>query len=99
MINELTRLSLSLGGSWGSVGLGGDGGPLAFGGGDDSFFASLIGAGSALGVCFSTVSFSLEGNGCSDGATCAAASTDLEITATLTPGSTLSPSFAKSYNQ
>lgn len=95
---ELTRLSLSLGGSWGSVGLGGEGGgALALGGGDGPFFASLTEAVSALEVCFSTLSSFLEGAGCSDGATCGAPSPDLEMAAILTPGSTVSPSFANNY--
>lgn len=100
-IIKLTRLSLSFGGSWGSVGLGGGGSPLDLGGGGDgSFFASLIGAVSGLGA---TCSFSLEGDGWlagfSDGAAFGAPSPDLEMAATLMPGSTVSPSFAKSYYQ
>lgn len=91
----LTLLSLSLGGSTGSVaeGLGGGGaGALGF---------SLGGGVSDLGFGLSTASFSVgEGSGdallgiFSDGATCVTPSPDFEITAILVPGSTTSPSLA-----
>lgn len=96
-----TRLSLSLGGSCGSVAdrLGGGGG-----GGLGAFGFSGAGAASALGFRFSST-FSAGGGGgaafspaLSDGATCVAPSPDLEITAILVPGSTVSPSLATNYN-
>lgn len=68
IILKLTRLSLSLGGSWGSeaVALGGGGvGEGAFGlgfEGDGSLAVSLTGAGSALGL-FSALFSSLGGDG------------------------------------
>lgn len=63
---KLTRLSLSLGGSWGSeaVCFGGGEGPFALGcDGDGSLIFSLIGAVSALGICFSALSFCSGGGG------------------------------------
>lgn len=91
----LTLLSLSFGGSWGSVAEGLEGGTE----GDLGF--SLGGVVSALGICFSTFSFSA-GAGSdaallgafSDGATCVTPSPDFEMIAILVPGSTVSPSLA-----
>lgn len=89
---RLTRLSLSLGGSWGSEG-------EALGGGRDGVFGfSLMGA-STFGICLLIFSF-LAGDVVSlptfssDGATWVSAGADLEITATFVPGVTVSPSLA-----
>lgn len=90
----LTRLSLSLGGSCGSLGeLCGAG---AFG------FSVLVV--STLGAFFSSGSLTFwVGLGAgfsgavSDGATWVVASADLEMIAILWPGSTVSPSLARSY--
>lgn len=78
---------------------GGGGGEGAFGlgcGGDGSLAVSLTGAGSALGL-FSALFPSLEGDGLV--AVSVAPSSDFEMAAILTPGSTVSPSLAKSYYQ
>lgn len=89
----LTRLSLSFGGSWGSVaeGLGEGGGlPLGFSttGVGFSFFSSTGGVGGEAGF---SDGFS------SEGATCVTPSPDFDIIATLVPGSTVSPSLATNY--
>lgn len=96
---KLTLLSLSLGGSWGSFT--GDLGGCAVTDGALGF--SLEGGGGAFGVSSVTFGFStLDGSGVdlvgsfSDGATCVTPSPDFEITATLLPGWTTSPSFATS---
>lgn len=102
MNNKFTRLSLSLGGSTGSVGLGGGGSPLDLGcGGDGSFFASFTGAVSAFGggVGDGWLTAFSDGAAFSEGAAFGAPSPDFEMAATLMPGSTVSPSLAKSYYQ
>lgn len=91
----LTRLSLSLGGSWGSVGeLNVAGGGLGF---------SLAGWVSTLGAFFSSLTFWVGWGAAfsgvvSDGATWVA-SADLEMIAILLPGSTVSPSLARNCKQ
>lgn len=90
----LTRLSLSLGGSCGSVG--------ECRGGEGALDFSAIGAASTL-VAFVSCLIFWVGWGAgfsdtlSDGATWVVASADLEIIATLLPGSTVSPSLARSW--
>lgn len=93
---RLTLLSLSLGGSWGSIaeGLGGAGeGTLGF---------SILDT-SAFDVCLSATSFSAGGEGRTtssafflDGAFDVLLP-DFEMTATLVPGTTVSPSLATNY--
>lgn len=91
----LTLLSLSLGGSWGSVAE-----DLGGGGGDGALGFSLGGGVSILGFCSSTFSSLLDGTEVtllevsSDGATCVTPSPDFEMMAILVPGSTVSPSLA-----
>lgn len=90
----LTLLSLSFGGSWGSMA------EVLEGGGEGALGASLGNEISALGICLST-SFSA-GAGFdsvsldvfSDGDTCVAPSADFEMIAIFVPGSTVSPSLA-----
>lgn len=93
---RLTRLSLSLGGSWGS-----DGEVLGVGR-EGAFGFSLTGV-STCGTCVS-IFFSTGIAGgvslltvSSDGATWVSVGADLEITATLVPGVTVSPSLAVNY--
>lgn len=93
----LTLLSLSLGGSWGSLaeGLGG--------GREGALGFSLLGGVSALGFSVSTF-FDFAGEGSeaallglsSDGATWVTPP-DFEMTAILEPGSTVSPTLATSW--
>lgn len=102
---RLTLLSLSLGGSWGSVTEGlGRGGEGALGLGE----VSVLGLGrevSSLGFSLSAFFFSADGleaallGTFSDGATCDTPSPDFEITAILVPGSTVSPSLATNYRK
>lgn len=99
LILVCTLLSRSLGGSWGSLGDapetgGGGGGALDFSfGGEVSTFGE--GGGSATGFGFSSFFSGLVSSGFfSESSTWVAAPLDLEITAILKPGSTVSPSFA-----
>lgn len=96
---SLTLLSLSFGGSWGSEAEG-------LGGGEGTLGLSLGSAVPALGICFSTVSFSAGAGagsdtallgGFSEGATCVTPSLDFEMIAILVPGSTVSPSLATNW--
>ena len=97
---RLTLLSLSLGGSRGSEA------EVLGGAGEDAFGFSLIGA-SALSVSFSIFFSFAGGDGCgaslsafsSDGATCVSLEADFDITATLVPGVTVSPSLATNCQQ
>lgn len=94
--HKLTRLSLSFGGSWGSVAerLGGGGEASTFGFG----FSTLVSAGDSTlafggSAFFSPAGGSAFSEGFSDGATWEAPS-DFEMIAILVPGSTVSPSLA-----
>ena len=96
----LTLLSLSLRGSWGSFSDGLEGCASVT---EDGRDGALGREGSALESSSVTFFFSTEdGSGAgllvtfSDGATWATPSPDFEITATLVPGWTTSPSFATS---
>lgn len=101
--NILTLLSLSLGGSWGSDGESfEDGGEGALGlslGAESSnlgfSWAGLLAFAFSSGFSFLVASALLVGD--SDGATCAW-SLDFEIVAILAPGSTVSPTLAKSWS-
>lgn len=104
-IPGLTLLSLSLGGSWGSVAEGLlRGGEGALGVGEVSAL-DLGREVSSLGFSLTVSFFSadvLESallGACSDGATCATPSPDFEIIAILVPGSTVSPSLATNYRK
>lgn len=87
-----TRLSLSLGGSRGSeaaaLGCAGEGasGFSLMEGATLGFSASFSAGGDGLGASLPAFS--------SDGATCVILAADFEITATLVPGVTVSPSLA-----
>lgn len=100
---QLTLLSLSFGGSWGSMGLGGGEGAFAAGSGADAgaLLLSLVEEVFAVGVCAFSLSFSAEmgvsGTAFSGEADCVTASADFEMTAILVPGSTVSPSLATNY--
>lgn len=97
---KLTRLSLSFGGSWGSI-------AECLGVDEDCLGFSVIEVISTLGVCLSSSVFSTGWDGWeavfpdifSDGATWATPSSDFEITAILVPGSTVSPSLATNWKQ
>jgi hypothetical protein len=93
---RLTRLSLSFGGSWGSEEEDFSGGVVNFG--------SCFLTGSTFGDFSSVLSFSSGGRGVSfqevssGGETWASFGTaDLDMTATLVPGVTVSPSLAMNY--
>lgn len=103
---KLARLSLSLGGSWGSEAMGFEGGEVGFlavGGGSEGVLSFTAGAASDSGVCFSALGFSSAGGGWAAAFSAEAAwatpSPDFEITAIFAPGSTVSPSLAISYYQ
>lgn len=92
----LTRLSLSLGGSWGS-----EAALLGGGGGEAGLGFSVTGAVSTFAFGFSST-FSAGGGGWEAASSDAffggaAPSADFEIIATFVPGSTVSPSFATNY--
>lgn len=63
---KLARLSLSLGGSWGSEAMGFEGGEVGFlavEGGSEGVLSFTAGAASDSGVCFSALGFSSAGGG------------------------------------